>query len=51
MPLNRRTFLGRSAVAGAGVALGGGVVGTGPAAASEAKGTVTGVRRSGTRSR
>ncbi|WP_329211271.1 bifunctional metallophosphatase/5'-nucleotidase [Streptomyces sp. NBC_01708] len=38
MPLNRRTFLGRSAVAGAGVALGGGVVGAGPAAASEAKG-------------
>ncbi|MFE4218055.1 bifunctional metallophosphatase/5'-nucleotidase [Streptomyces sp. NPDC056844] len=38
MPLNRRTFLGRSAVAGAGVALGGGAVGAGPAAASEAKG-------------
>ncbi|MFE9727238.1 bifunctional metallophosphatase/5'-nucleotidase [Streptomyces sp. NPDC005794] len=34
MPLNRRTFLGRSAVAGAGVALAGGV-GAGPAAASE----------------
>ncbi|MFD9291056.1 bifunctional metallophosphatase/5'-nucleotidase [Streptomyces sp. NPDC060030] len=37
MPLNRRTFLGRSAVAGAGVALAGGV-GAGPAVASEAKG-------------
>ncbi|MFD9787741.1 bifunctional metallophosphatase/5'-nucleotidase [[Kitasatospora] papulosa] len=37
MPLNRRTFLGRSAVAGAGVALAGGV-GAGPAVASESKG-------------
>lgn len=37
MPLNRRTFLGRSAVAGAGVALAGGV-GAGPAAASESRG-------------
>ncbi|KPC81237.1 bifunctional metallophosphatase/5'-nucleotidase [Streptomyces sp. NRRL S-4] len=37
MPLNRRTFLGRSAVAGAGVALAGGA-GAGPAVASESKG-------------
>lgn len=37
MPLNRRTFLGRSAVAGAGVALAGGV-GAGPAVASEPMG-------------
>ncbi|WLQ67130.1 bifunctional metallophosphatase/5'-nucleotidase [Streptomyces glycanivorans] len=37
MPLNRRTFLGRSAVAGAGVALAGGV-GAGQAVASESKG-------------
>ncbi|MEV7105023.1 bifunctional metallophosphatase/5'-nucleotidase [Streptomyces atroolivaceus] len=37
MPLNRRTFVGRSAVAGVGVALAGGV-GAGPAAASEARG-------------
>lgn len=37
MPFNRRTFLGRSAVAGAGVALAGGV-GAGPAVASEPMG-------------
>lgn len=37
MPLNRRTFLGRSAAAGAGVALAGGAV-AGPAEAAEAKG-------------
>lgn len=37
MPLNRRTFLGRSAVAGAGVALAGGA-GAGPAVASGPEG-------------
>ncbi|MFD9501678.1 bifunctional metallophosphatase/5'-nucleotidase [Streptomyces sp. NPDC060035] len=37
MPLNRRNFLGRSAAAGAGVALAGGAV-AGPAGAAEAKG-------------
>ncbi|WP_329212151.1 5'-nucleotidase C-terminal domain-containing protein [Streptomyces sp. NBC_00683] len=37
MPLNRRNFLGRSAAAGAGVALAGGAV-AGPAGAAESKG-------------
>ncbi|WP_069172356.1 bifunctional metallophosphatase/5'-nucleotidase [Streptomyces griseus] len=44
MPLNRRTFLGRSAVAGAGVALAGGAV-AGPAAASGPKGHGRPVKR------
>ncbi|MEU5719035.1 5'-nucleotidase C-terminal domain-containing protein [Streptomyces sp. NPDC020403] len=44
MPLNRRTFLGRSAVAGAGVALAGGAV-AGPAAASEPQGQGRPVKR------
>ncbi|MGW0559099.1 bifunctional metallophosphatase/5'-nucleotidase [Streptomyces sp. NPDC003016] len=44
MPLNRRTFLGRSAAAGAGVAVAGGTVAA-PATAAEARGKGRGPKR------